>query len=68
MCHMSSIRFSQLELKVGPTLTHGMMPLGGKVKVVGLVDKEILSTNYKVTCVKRGTKKETSLLHFGSNV
>ena len=33
---MSSIKFSQLELKVGLTLTHGMMSLGGKVKVVGL--------------------------------
>ena len=29
-------QFSQLELKVGPTRTHGMMPFGRKVKVVGL--------------------------------
>ena len=35
VCHVSSIRFSQLELKVGPTMTYGMMSLGGKVKVVG---------------------------------
>ena len=35
VCHVSSIRFNQLELKVGPTMAHGMMPLGGKVKVVG---------------------------------
>ena len=27
-------QFSQVELKVGPTLTHGMMPLGRKVKRV----------------------------------
>ena len=29
------LQFSQVELKVGPTLTHGMMPLDRKVKVVG---------------------------------
>ena len=28
------LQFSQVELKVGPTLTHGMMPLGRKVKRV----------------------------------
>ena len=36
VCHVSSIKFSQLELKVGPMLTHDMKSLGGKVKVVGL--------------------------------
>ena len=39
MCHMSSIKFSQVELKVGPTMTHGMMPLDRKVKIVGRRDK-----------------------------
>ena len=29
-------QFSQLELKVGPMLTHDMMSFGRKVKVVGL--------------------------------
>ena len=29
------LQFSQVELKVGPTLTHGMMPLDRKVKLMG---------------------------------
>ena len=28
------LQFSQLEVKVGPTLTHGMMPLGRKIKIM----------------------------------
>ena len=28
------LQFNQLELKVGPTLTHGMMPLGRKIKIM----------------------------------
>ena len=56
---MSSIRFSQLELKVGPTLTHAMMPLGGRVKVVGLSGLEILSTNEVWTCGNVRDKKRT---------
>ena len=28
------LQFNQLELKVGPTLTHGMMSLGRKIKIV----------------------------------
>ena len=28
------LQFSQLELKVGPTLTHGMMSLGRKIKIM----------------------------------
>ena len=28
------LQFGQLELKVGPTLTHGMMPMGRKIKIV----------------------------------
>ena len=39
MCHVSSIKFSQVELNVGPTMTHGMMPLDRKVKIVGRIDK-----------------------------
>ena len=39
VCHVSSIKFSQVELKVGPTMTHGMMPLDRKVKIVGRRDK-----------------------------
>ena len=39
VCHMSSIKFSQVELKVGPTMTHGMMPLDRKVKIMGRRDK-----------------------------
>ena len=30
------LQLSQLELNVGPTLTHGMMPLDRKVMVGGL--------------------------------
>ena len=46
MCHVSSIKFNQVELKVGPTLTHGMMSLGRKIKIVtkrdisGIMGKE----------------------------
>ena len=29
------LQFSQVELKVGPTLTHGMMPLDRKVELMG---------------------------------
>ena len=29
------LQFSQVELKVGPMLTHGMMPLDRKVKLMG---------------------------------
>ena len=39
VCHVSSIKFSQVELKVGPTMTHGMMSLDRKVKIVGIRDK-----------------------------
>ena len=28
------LQFSQVELKVGPTMTHGMMPLDRKVKLI----------------------------------
>ena len=45
---------------MGPTLTHGMMPLGGKVKVVGLSGEEILSTNHKVTSGKVRDKRRAS--------
>ena len=39
VCHVSSIKFSQVELKVGPTMTHGMMTFDRKVKIVGRMDK-----------------------------
>ena len=39
VCHLSSIKFSQVELKVGPTMTHGMMPLDRKVNIGGIRDK-----------------------------
>ena len=39
MCHMSRIKFSKVEIKVAPTMTHGMMPLDRKVKIVGRRDK-----------------------------
>ena len=39
VCHVSSIKFSQVEFKVGPTMTHGMMPFDRKVKIVGRKDK-----------------------------
>ena len=41
------LQFSQVELKVGPTLAHGMMPLGRKIKIVtkrdisGIMGKKI---------------------------
>ena len=38
-CHVSNIKFNQVELKVGPTMTHGMMSLDRKVKIVGRRDK-----------------------------
>ena len=53
---------------MGPTLTHGMMPLGRKVKVVGLSGSEILSTNYKVTCGKVRDKRGASSPLLGRNV
>ena len=44
VCHVSSIKFSQVELKVGPTMTHGMLSLDRKVRIVGRRDKiEILA-------------------------
>ena len=42
VCHVSSIKFSQVELKVGPTMTYGMMSLDRKVKIVGRRDKMVI--------------------------
>ena len=39
VCHVSSIKFSQVELKVGPMMTHGIMSLDRKVKIVRRRDK-----------------------------
>ena len=36
---VSSRKFSQVELKVGPTMTHGMITLDRKVKIMGRRDK-----------------------------
>ena len=34
VCHVSNIKLSQVELKVGPMMTHGMRPLDKKVKLM----------------------------------
>ena len=39
VCYVSCIKFSQVELEVGPMMTHDMMPLDRKVKIVGRWDK-----------------------------